>query len=125
MEGYIINKNSGRPMRIGSKAHRSAIMKKVRQSDDNKTILTNIEHQDTQKLKKSLPGLTEDKFYYYEPKTRSLITKNKSLKSDEIIMHICRQLPNIIDRILNEIDDQDDRDQTKAKMIRIFHESIY
>ncbi len=125
MDNYIINKNSGRAMKIGSKAHKTAIIRKVRQSDDNKTILTNIEHQETQKLKKSLPALSEDKFYYYESKTKSLITKNKSLKSNEIIIHICNQLPSIIDRILNEIDETDDRDKTKAKMIRIFHESIY
>ena len=112
-------------MKIGSKAHKTEIIKKVRQSDDNRIILSNIDHQDTKKLKKSLPTLTEDKFYYYESKTKSLITKNKSLKSNEIIIHICNQLPSIIDRILNEIDETDDRDKTKAKMIRIFHESIY
>ena len=125
MDNYIINKNSGRPVKIGSRIHRKSVMSKIRKNTESATVLTDIDYQDSRKLKKSLPVLPEDKFYCYEPTTKKLITKNKSIKSDEIINFICSQLPNIIDKILNEIDDTDDRDKTKTKMIKIFHECLY
>lgn len=124
MDNYIINKRSGRVMKIGSKAHKQYIMKNIRQNNDNKIILSNLEYDDYKKLKKSLPVLEPNKFYYYESKTKILMTKNKSVKQDELITHICNMLPTIIDKILDEINDDDDRDKTKAKMINIFHQSI-
>jgi hypothetical protein len=125
MDNYIINKKSKRPVKIGSKIHRKAIMTKIRQNTESTTILTDIDYQDSKKLKKSLPPISEDKFYCYEPVTRNIITKNKSVKSNELINFICSQLPNIIDKILNDIDEDDDRDKTKAKMISIFHSCLF
>ena len=124
MDNYIISNKSGRPMKIGSKIHRKSIMTKIRKNAESTTILTDIDYQDSKKLKKSLPALSEDKFYCYEPVTKKLITKNRSIKSDELINFICAQLPNIIDRILTEIDEEDNRDKTKAKMISIFHNCL-
>lgn len=124
MDNFILNKKSGRPMKIGGKSHRRAIITRIRDNAEIKTILTDINMDDYKKLKKSLPRLSEDKFYYYDPKTKIVITKNKSIKPEQLIKHICDQLPNIIDRILNEIDEKDNRDITRSKMIDIFHQSI-
>lgn len=124
MNEYIINQKSSRPIKIGGKAYRSALISKIRDNTDVNIILSNIERDDYKKLKKSLPILPNNKFYCYESKTKNLITKNKSIKPDQLINYICDKLPTIIDTILDEINDDDERDVIKSKMINIFHKSI-
>lgn len=124
MDNYIINKKTGRPMKIGSKVHKRYLLNKIRQNTENKTVLSNIDISDSKKLKKSLPILGDGQFYCYEGTTQSLMVKNKSLKALEIIKYICDKLPSIIDKVIDDIDEEDDRDKTKQKMVKIFHDSL-
>jgi len=124
MDSYIINKTTGRPMKIGSKVHKRYLLNKIRQNTENKTVLSNIDISDSKKLKKSLPILGDGQFYCYEGTTQSMMVKNKSLKALEIIKYICDKLPTIIDKVIDDIDEEDDRDKTKQKMVRIFHDSL-
>jgi len=124
MDNYILNKNTGRVTKIGSKAHRRAIVSKIRKNPQNNTVLSNISQVDSKKLKCSLPELDNNKFYCYDPLNKNLITKNKSLKCEEILKYICNQLPVIIDKIIDDIPDDANRETTKSKMIEIFHDSL-
>tara|TARA_R110000772_G_scaffold132678_1_gene241172 strand:- start:648 stop:1028 length:381 start_codon:yes stop_codon:yes gene_type:complete len=124
MDNYIINKTTGRPMKIGSKVHKRYLLNKIRQNTENKTVLSNIDIADSKKLKKSLPILGDGQFYCYEGTTQSMMVKNKSLKALEIIKYICDKLPTIIDKVIDDIDEDDDRDKTKQKMVKIFHDSL-
>ena len=71
-----------------------------------------------------MPELDNNKFYCYDNTNKNIITKNKSLKCEEILKYICNQLPNIIDKIIDDIDENATRDETKSKMIEIFHDSL-
>jgi len=124
MDSFIINKKTGRPLKIGSRAHRRYLLDKIRKNTENKTVLSNIDIADSKKLKKSLPILGEGQFYCYEGQTQSMMVKNKSLKTIEIIQYICSKLPTIIDKIIDGIEEDDDRDKTKQKMVKIFHDSL-
>ena len=124
MDSYIINKTTGRPMKIGSKVHKRYLLNKIRNNTENKTVLSNIDISDSKKLKKSLPVLGDGQFYCYNGETQSMMVKNKSLKTIEIIQYICKKLPSIIDKIIDGIEEEDDRDKTKQKMVKIFHDSL-
>ncbi len=124
MDNFIINKKTGRPMKIGSRVHKRYLLEKIRNNTENKTVLSNIDISDSKKLKKSLPVLGDGQFYCYEGQTQSMMVKNKSLKALEIIKYICDKLPTIIDKIIDDIDEDDTKDDTKKKMISIFHDSL-
>lgn len=124
MDDYIINKKTNRPLRIGSRAHRRYLLDKIRKNTENKTVLSNIDIADSKKLKASLPVLGDGQFYCYEGQTQSMMVKNKSLKALEIIKYICDKLPTIIDKIIDGIEEDDDRDKTKKKMVQIFHDTL-
>ena len=126
MDEYIINKNTMRPTKIGSRMHKKAIITKLRKDTKNSIVLTNIESvNDSKKIKKSLPKLNDNQFYYYEKTNNNIITKNKSLKVNELLKHITSILPEIIDKIIDNINDDDDREVTKSKMIKIFYDSLF
>tara|TARA_R110002153_G_scaffold83478_4_gene209873 strand:+ start:1171 stop:1554 length:384 start_codon:yes stop_codon:yes gene_type:complete len=124
MDNFIINKKTGRPLRIGSRAHRRYLLEKIRNNTENKTVLSNIDIADSKKLKKSLPLLGDGQFYCYNGETQSMMVKNKSLKTIEIIQYICSKLPSIIDKIVDGIEETDSREDTKKKMVQIFHDSL-
>ena len=124
MDSFIINKTTGRPMKIGSKVHKRYLLNKIRQNTENKTVLSNIDISDSKKLKRSLPILGDGQFYCYNGETQSMMVKNKSLKALEIIKYICDKLPTIIDKVIDDIHEDDDRDKTKQKMVKIFHDSL-
>jgi hypothetical protein len=124
IKDYIINSKTGKVLKIGGKAHKTAIINKIRNTDKNKTLISDIDYDDSKKLKSKLPELTNDKYYYYEHKTKSIATKNKSLKVDELIKYICDQLPTIMDNIIDGIDENEPKDKIKSKMISIFHQSL-
>lgn len=124
MDSYIINKTTGRPMKIGSKVHKRYLLHKIRHNTENKTVLSNIDIHDSKKLKASLPVLGDGQFYCYEGTTQSMMVKNKSLKALEIIKYICEKLPSIIDNIIDGIEDDDTKEDTKKKMVSIFHDSL-
>lgn len=124
MDDYIINKKTGRPVKIGSRAHRRYLLDKIRKNTENKTVLSNIDIADSKKLKASLPVLGDGQFYCYNGETQSMMVKNKSLKALEIIKYICDKLPTIIDKIIDDISEDDTKDDTKKKMIQIFHDSL-
>ena len=124
IKDYIINSKTGKVLRIGGKAHKTAIINKIRNTDKNKTLISDIDYDDSKKLKSKLPELTKDKYYYYEHKTKSIATKNKALKVEELIKYICDQLPTIMDNIIDGIDENEPKDKIKSKMINIFHQSL-
>lgn len=124
MDNYVMNKKTNRVTKIGSKAYKRHLLSKLRPNTQNNTVLHNVSYEDSQKLKGSLPKVETDKFYCYEASSRKIITKNKSIKTDEIIRYICNQLPLIIDKIIDGIDENATRDETKTKMIAIFHEAL-
>lgn len=124
MDRFIINPTSGKPLKIGGKTHRHMLITKIRDGVQIDTVMINIEHNDYKRIKKSLPPLPPHKFYSFDRRTKSIITKNKSIRPEQLIRHICDQLPNIIDRILDEVSEDDDRDKIKLKMIECFHKSI-
>lgn len=124
MDQYIINKHSGRPTKIGSRAHKKHILSKIRENTKNSIILTNIDVSDSKKIKKSLPKLNGEQFYHYDHVNKNVITKNKSLKTNELLSYISKKLPDIIDKIIDDINEDDDRDATKQKMLAIFYDSL-
>jgi hypothetical protein len=124
MDNYCINQTTNRITKIGSKAYIRNLKKNIRQNTKNKTILSDIDYEDSKKLKKSLPPLEDNMFYSYDAINKTIVTKNKSIKIDEIIQYICKKLPNIIDDIIDGIDDNATRDETKSKMIQIFHNAL-
>jgi len=124
MDEFIINKKTGRPLKIGSRAHKRYLLEKIRKNTQNKTVLSNIDIKDSKKLKESLPLLGDGQFYCYDGQTQSMMVKNKSLKALEIIKYICDKLPTIIDKIIDDINEDDTREDTKKKMVKIFHDSL-
>lgn len=124
MDSFIINKKTGRPIKIGSRCHRRYLLNKIRNNTENKTVLSNIDIADSKKLKKSLPILGDKQFYCYDGTTQSMMVKNKSLKTIEIIKYICNKLPSIIDSIIDGIEEDDTKEDTKKKMIEIFHNTL-
>ena len=88
MDSYILNKHTGRVTKIASKAYKRHLLSNIRQNTKNTTPLTNISYEDSQKLKDSLPKLTQDKFYCYDTVNQNIITKNKSLKCSELIRYM-------------------------------------
>lgn len=124
MDNYCINQTTNRITKIGSKSYVRNLKKNIRQNTQNKTVLTDIDYEDSKKLRKSLPQLKDNMFYSYNTNNKTIVTKNKSIKIDEIIQYICKKLPNIIDDIIDGIDDNDTREETKSKMIQIFHNTL-
>lgn len=124
MDGYIINEKTGRPMKITGYTHKSLIRKKLRDNTENHIVLSNITYDDYKKIKKTLPVLNNEQFYYYDKYTQSVIKKNKSIKNAQIIKHVLDQLPTIIDNIIDDIDEKDNKDVIKQKMMKIFYASL-
>ena len=124
MDGFIVNKKTGRVMKIGSRVHKRYLLDKIRENTENKTVLSNISIYDSKKIKKSLPILKGNHFYCYDTQTQTVKIKNKSLKVDEVIKYICNKIPLIMDKIIDDISEDADRDTTKKKMIEIFYDSL-
>ena len=51
IEDYIINSKTGKVLKIGGKAHKTAIINKIRNTDKNKTLISDIDYEDSKKLK--------------------------------------------------------------------------
>jgi len=124
MDGYIINQHTGRPMKMAGDTHRSLIRQKLRTKTDNHIVLTNITYDEYKKIKHTLPPINDEQFYYYERSTRKVILKNKSIKHNQILKYVLTQLPSIIDNILDEINETDDRDTIKQKISTIFYNKL-
>jgi hypothetical protein len=124
MDKYIINENTMRPMKIAGSTHKSLIRKKLRDKTENEIVLSNIPYLEYKKIKKTLPKINDEQFYYYNKNTNTVIKKNKSIKNEQIIKHILDRLPSIIDTMLNEINEDETKDEIKQKMIKIFYASL-
>ena len=124
MERYIVDKNSGRLTKIGSRTHKLKLMTKIRGNVKTGIVLTNIDKGGVKTIKKSLPKLDKNQFYYYDSKNKTIVIKNKSLKIDELLIYISKQVPYMIDNFIDDIDDNDDKDTTRQKIRKIFFDSI-
>ena len=124
MNDYIINEKTGRPMKITGTTHKSLIRKKLRDNTDNDIVLSNITYDDYKKIKRTLPSINNEQFYYYDKHTRNVIKKNKSIKNQQILKYILDQLPSIIDNILEQINETDNKEIIKQKMITIFYNKL-
>ena len=125
MSRYVINPDSGRPIRLYGKQYNTMVKKTVlkhkivdadvirfQQDEDPKVI---------ERVKQAMPKKTGRFIANYKNK---LISKNNKLSTEQLLEYICEHYPNILEQSLDVIDENDDDDSIKKKFSDILHNKL-
>jgi hypothetical protein len=117
---FCINPKTNRPIRIGSRTHRQLITDAINRIDQRDTSLVYDGDENTEpeidKFDKTLQYLT-----IYNGK---IIARYKKIKTEQLLKHIIKIIPNVIDSYLGLIDDVDDNETLRNKLIQCLHSKL-
>ena len=122
MNNYFIDQITNKPVKIGNKAYIKLLKDKIHEIHENKEIMTNISYESYLKIKSNLPKLDDNQFYCFV--NDSVLVKNKSIKIDDFSKYISNLLPDIIDKIIEQMHNDSDITNIKSKIANIFHNAL-
>ena len=122
MNNYFIDHITNKPVKIGNKAYIKLLKDKIHEIHENKEIMTNISYESYLKIKSNLPKLDDNQFYCFV--NDSVLVKNKSIKIDDFSKYISNLLPDIIDKIIEQMHNDSDITNIKSKIANIFHNAL-
>ena len=125
MSQYILNPESGRPLKLyGQKYNlllKKNILKEKMIAADVITFNINENKELIEKVKNALPKKTGRFITNYKNK---LISKNNKLTTEQLLTYICENYPNILEKSLDVINEDDDDDEIKKKFSEILHNKL-
>ena len=125
MSQYILNPESGRPLKLyGQKYNlllKKNILKEKMIAADVITFNINENKELIEKVKNALPKKTGRFIANYKNK---LISKNNKLTTEQLLTYICENYPNILEKSLDVINEDDDDDTIKKKFSEILHNKL-
>lgn len=117
---YVINPKTNRPVKMGSRTHRQLICDAINRIEarDSSCIYDGDENgePDIEKFNKKLQYLC-----VYNNK---IIARYKKIKSEQLLNHIIKVIPNVIDSYLGQVDEADDSVTLKNKLIQCLHNKL-
>ena len=122
MNNYFIDHITNKPVKIGNKAYIKLLKDKIHEIHENKEIMTNISYESYLKIKSNLPKLDDNQFYCFV--NDSVLVKNKSIKIDDFSKYISNLLPDIIDKIIEQMHADSDITNIKSRITNIFHNAL-
>ena len=122
MNNYYSDKNTNKPVKIGSRSYIKSLKTKISDNYECKQIMSNISYESYLKIKDNLPKI-DNQFYCHQ--SNNVIIKNKSIKISDFTKHLENVLPSIIDQILETMNDNDsDISNIRNSNKNIFHNSL-
>ena len=125
MSQYILNPDSGRPLKLyGQKYNlllKKNILKEKMIAADVITFNINENKELIEKVKNALPKKTGRFIATYKNK---LISKNNKLTTEQLLTYICENYPNILEKSLDIINEDDDDNAIKKKFSEILHNKL-
>ena len=122
MNNYFIDQITNKPVKIGNKAYIKLLKDKIHEIHENKEIMTNISYESYLKIKSNLPKLDDNQFYCFV--NDSVLVKNKSIKIDDFSKYISNLIPDIIDKIIEQMHNDSDITNIKSRITNIFHNAL-
>ena len=122
MNNYFIDQITQKPVKIGSKSYIKLLKDKIHEIHENKEIMNNISYESYLKIKDNLPKLNDNQFYCHV--NDCVLIKNKSIKIDDFSKYISDQLPEIIDKIIEQMHADSDITNIKSRITNIFHNAL-
>jgi len=122
MNNYFIDQITQKPIRIGNKAYIKSLKDKIREVHENKEIMNNISYESYLKIKDNLPKLPKNQFYCFA--NNSILVKNNSIKIDDFSKYVSDKLPEIIDKIIEQMHIDSDITNIKSRIKEIFHNTL-
>ena len=122
MNNYFIDHITNKPVKIGNKAYIKLLKDKIHEIHENKEIMTNISYESYLKIKSNLPKLDDNQFYCFV--NDCVLVKNKSIKIDDFSKYISNLLPDIIDKIIEQMHADSDITNIKSRITNIFHNAL-
>ncbi len=122
MNNYFIDQITNKPVKIGNKKYIKLLKDKIHEIHENKEIMTNISYESYLKIKDNLPKLNENLFYCHV--NDSVLVKNKSIKIDDFSKYISNLIPDIIDKIIEQMHNDSDITNIKSRITNIFHNAL-
>lgn len=125
MSKYVLNPESGRCVKMHGKQYnlllKKTILKDKFVSADVITFEKDEDRELVDKVKKALPKKTGRFIANYKNK---LISKNNKVSTEQLLNYICENYPNILEKSLDVIDENDDDDTIKKKFSQILHQKL-
>ena len=125
MSQYILNPESGRPLKLYGQKYNLLLKKNILKDKmitaDVITFNINENKELIEKVKNALPKKTGRFIANYKYK---LISKNNKLTTEQLLTYICENYPNILEKILDVINEDDDDDAIKKKFSEILHNKL-
>ena len=125
MSQYILNPESGRPLKLYGQKYNLLLKKNILKDKmiiaDVITFNINENKELIEKVKKALPKKTGRFIANYKNK---LISKNNKLTTEQLLTYICENYPNILEKSLDVINEDDDDDVIKKKFSEILHNKL-
>ena len=125
MSQYILNPESGRPLKLYGQKYNLLLKKNILKDKmitaDVITFNINENKELIEKVKNALPKKTGRFIANYKNK---LISKNKKLTTEQLLTYICENYPNILEKSLDVINEDDDDDEIKKKFSEILHNKL-
>ena len=117
---FVINPKTGRPIRIGSRTHRQLICDAINRIEarDSSCVYDGDENSepDLEKFNKKLQYLC-----VYNNK---IIARYKKIKSEQLLNHIIKIIPKVIDSYLGQVDQDDDPATLRNKLNQCLHNKL-
>ena len=122
---YVINPSSGRPIQLYSKQYYLLVKKNILKDKfvpaDVITFDTNEDPEIVQKVKHGMKVKTGSFITAYKDK---LVRKNHKIGIDQVLDYVIEHYPDILEKSLDAINDEDDDETIKKKFTEILHNKL-
>ena len=118
-QDVIINPKTNRPIVIGSRVHRKLLADAIYKIDERESsIMYNI----TEPNKEIEPY--DEKKQYISVHMGKIVKRYKCIKTKDVLKHIISVIPEVIDKYLAYVEENDTPEQMKAKLTQLLHNCI-
>ena len=118
-QDVIINPKTNRPIVIGSRVHRKLIADAIYKIEERESsIIYNLDEPH-----KEIEGFDE-KTQYISTHSGKIVKRFKCIKTKDILKHIISVIPEVIDKYLAYVEENDTPEQMKAKLTQLLHNCI-
>ena len=118
-QDVIINPKKNRPIVIGSRVHRKLLADAIYKIEERESsIIYNLDEPH-----KEIEGY-DDKKQYISVHMGKIVKRYKCIKTKDVLKHIISVIPEVIDKYLAYVEENDTPDQMKAKLTQLLHNCI-
>jgi hypothetical protein len=119
VQDCIINPKTNRPIMIGSRVHRKLLADAIYKIEERESsIIYNIDepHKEIEPF--------DEKTQYISTHSGKIVKRFKCIKTKDVLKHIINVIPEVIDKYLAYVEENDTPDQMKAKLTQLLHNCI-